>query len=151
CVAPRGGVRRGAGEAPSCDEGGDEEAPGRRSRPPHLFKRKAELGDGAGLEILHEYVGLGEHGRQQRLVIGAREIEHYRFLAAVEPDEIRALTRAGDRSLRSALGVFPSPLWGGVRGGGRCVRQRPCVTARPPSPALPPQRGAGRSAAPAPE
>ena len=54
-------------------------------------ERKAELGDGAGLEVLHEHVGLGEHRREQRLVVGAREIEHQRFLAAVEPDEIRAL------------------------------------------------------------
>jgi len=61
-------------------------------RAPQLFKRKAELGDGAGLEVLHEHVGLREHGRQQRLVVGAREIEHQRFLAAVEPDEIRAFS-----------------------------------------------------------
>jgi hypothetical protein len=61
-----------------------------RMRAPQLFKRKAELGDGAGLEVLHEHVGLGEHGVEQRLVIGAREIEHHRLLAAVEPDEIRA-------------------------------------------------------------
>src|SRR5262249_20909464 len=35
------------------------------------------------------------------------------------------------------LGAFPSPLWGGVRGGGSCVRQRWCTTASPPSPTLP--------------
>ena len=54
---------------------------------------KAELADGAGLEVLHEHVGFREHGREQRLVVGAREIEHHRFLAAVEPDEIGALSR----------------------------------------------------------
>src|SRR5262249_5227232 len=36
-----------------------------------------------------------------------------------------------------ALGVFPSPLWGGVRGGGRCVRQDRCIPEPPPSPTLP--------------
>src|SRR5262245_44236191 len=40
-----------------------------------------------------------------------------------------------------ALSVLPSPLWGGVGGGGRCVRQRSCVTAstppRPFGPTLP--------------
>src|SRR5262245_51532884 len=44
---------------------------------------------------------------------------------------------------RRALGVLPSPLWGGVGGGGRCVRQRSCVTALPLSPALP-HKGGGR-------
>src|SRR5215510_3459654 len=70
-------------------DGADHEA---RMRAPQRVERKAELGDGAGLEVLHEHVGLGEHRREQRLVVGAREIEHYRFLAAVEPDEIRALS-----------------------------------------------------------
>src|SRR5262249_25625877 len=78
-------------------DGADHEA---RMRPPQLFKRKAELGDGAGLEVLHEHVGLGEHRREQRLVIGAREIEHHRLLAAVEPDEIRAL------ALRAPAGLM---------------------------------------------
>jgi hypothetical protein len=35
------------------------------------------------------------------------------------------------------LSPFLSPLWGGVRGGGRCVRQRRCITVSPPSPTLP--------------
>jgi len=72
-------------------------------RAPQRVEREAELGDGAGLEVLHEHVGLGEHRREQRLVVFAREIEHQRFLAAVEPDEIRALagamTVAGFRQL----------------------------------------------------
>jgi hypothetical protein len=80
-------------------------------RAPQFFKRKAELGDGAGLEVLHEHVGLGEDRREQRLVVGAREIEHQRFLAAVEPHEIRAL--AGALRLLSACSVCPlSPLAG---------------------------------------
>src|SRR5262249_43680607 len=45
------------------------------------------------------------------------------------------------RHPRRMLGVFPSPLWGGVRGGGDCVRQRRRVTAPPPSPALPHKGG----------
>ena len=60
-------------------------------RAPQLLEREAELRDGAGLEVLHEHVGLGEHGGEQRLVVRAREVEHHRFLAAVEPDEIGAL------------------------------------------------------------
>src|SRR5262249_61209321 len=40
--------------------------------------------------------------------------------------------------------AFPSPLWGGVRGGGRCVGQRPCITASPPSPTLPHKGGGSR-------
>jgi len=68
-------------------------------RAPQLIERKAELGDGAGLEVLHEHVGLGEHRREQRLVVGAGEIEHQRFLAAVEPHEIRAL------ALRASVGL----------------------------------------------
>jgi hypothetical protein len=56
-----------------------------------LIEGKAELGDGAGLEVLHEHVGLGEHGREHSLVAVAREIEHQRLLAAIEPDEIGAL------------------------------------------------------------
>jgi hypothetical protein len=55
-----------------------------------LLDRKAELGDRAGLEVLHEHVGTREHRGEQRLVACAREIEAERFLAAVEPDEIRA-------------------------------------------------------------
>src|SRR6516162_8520403 len=43
---------------------------------------------------------------------------------------------------RGGLGVLPSPLWGGVGGGGRRVRQRWCVTCITPS--LPsPTRGEG--------
>jgi hypothetical protein len=61
-------------------------------RAPDIVEREAELGDGAGLEVLHEHIGLRQHRRQQRLVVGAREIEHHRLLAAVEPDEIGALS-----------------------------------------------------------
>src|SRR5438034_1219623 len=42
-----------------------------------------------------------------------------------------------------ALGVFPSPLWGGVGGGGSYVRQRWRVTCTTPLPSPPPQRGEG--------
>jgi hypothetical protein len=68
---------------------------------------EAELGDGAGLEVLHEHVGLGEQGGEHCLVVGAREVEGERLLAAVEPDEIRALASrqfivaAGEIALRA--------------------------------------------------
>src|SRR6266446_5953031 len=42
---------------------------------------------------------------------------------------------------RGRLGAFPSPLWGGVRGGGRCSGQHQCFTASPPSPTLPHEGG----------
>src|SRR6516162_11294253 len=42
---------------------------------------------------------------------------------------------------RGGLGVLPSPLWGGVGGGGRRVRQRWCVTCITPPPYPPPQGG----------
>ena len=60
-------------------------------RAAQVIEGKAELGDGAGLEVLHEHVGPGEHGREHSLVVVAREVEHQRLLAAVEPDEIGAL------------------------------------------------------------
>src|SRR5262249_62171860 len=47
-----------------------------------------------------------------------------------------------------ALGAFPSPLWGGVRGGGRCVRQRRCITASSPSPTLPHKGEGSRPSSP---
>jgi hypothetical protein len=60
-------------------------------RAPQRLEREAELGDGAGLQVLHEHVGLGDDGGEQRLVVRAREIEHQRLLAAIEPHEIRGL------------------------------------------------------------
>ncbi len=60
-------------------------------RAAQLRDGEAELRHRAGLEVLHEHVGAREHRREQRLVVGAREIEHHGFLAAVEPDEIAAL------------------------------------------------------------
>ena len=52
--------------------------------------RKSEFCHRAGFQVLHEHVGAREHRGQQRLVLGLGEIEHDRFLAAVEPDEIAA-------------------------------------------------------------
>jgi hypothetical protein len=75
-------------------------------RAAQLLEREAELGDGAGLEVLHEHVGLREQGGEHRLVLAAREVEGERLLAAVEPDEIRALASrqfvvaAGEIALR---------------------------------------------------
>src|SRR5262249_38409026 len=45
---------------------------------------------------------------------------------------------------RDRLGVLPSPLWGGVGGGGPSVREESCVTASPPSPRLPHKGGGSR-------
>src|SRR6266478_6320103 len=78
----------------------DDEA---RMRAAQLLEREAELRHRAGLEVLHEHVGLGDDRREQRLVLFARKIEHQRFLAAVEPDEIRAL--AGRAVATRALAV----------------------------------------------
>ena len=41
-----------------------------------------------GLRFCTNTSALREHGREQRLVVGAGEVEHEQFLAAVEPDEI---------------------------------------------------------------
>jgi hypothetical protein len=60
-------------------------------RTPQLVEREAELGDGAGFQVLHQHVGLGDDGGEQRLVALACEIEHQRLLAAVEPHEVRGL------------------------------------------------------------
>src|SRR5262249_19975005 len=39
---------------------------------------------------------------------------------------------------RGRLGALPSPLWGGVGGGGRCLGQHQRFTASPPPPTPPP-------------
>src|SRR5262249_45237100 len=58
------------------------------------------------------------------------------------PAKLRAARAAGSTFPPPADSVhFPSPLWGGVRGGGRCVGQRRCITASPPSPTLPHKGG----------
>ena len=50
----------------------------------------AELGERARLEVLQEHVGLGQHRLEQALVLGLGEVGDDGFLAAVEPDEVRA-------------------------------------------------------------
>src|SRR5215471_12435347 len=45
---------------------------------------------------------------------------------------------------RAELGVLPSPLWGGVGGGGHCARRCRGIIARPPSPPLPRKGGGSR-------
>ncbi len=44
---------------------------------------KAELGDRAGFEVLHEHVGLGQHRFQHRFIVVLVQIEHERLLAAI--------------------------------------------------------------------
>src|ERR1700722_18312602 len=41
--------------------------------------------------MLNKYTGAVQHPAEQRLVRGLGQIEHDRFLAAIEPDEIAAL------------------------------------------------------------
>ena len=62
----------------------------------------------AGFQVLHEHIGAREHGGKQRLVLGLAEIEHDRFLAAVEPDEITAL--AVDEIVVAARKIALRPL-----------------------------------------
>ena len=47
-----------------------------------------------------------------------------------DADARLAAHAAGGHDVVFVIGAFPSPLWGGVRGGGDCVRQRRC----PPQP-----------------
>src|SRR5258708_35398471 len=47
------------------------------------------------------------------------------------------------RRARRCREVLPSPLWGGVGGGGRADVAPRCLTARPPTPTLPPKGGGG--------
>ena len=54
------------------------------------FHRIAELGQGAGLQVLHEHVGLGHDRLEQALAVRPGEVGDDRLLAAVEPHEVRA-------------------------------------------------------------
>ena len=58
---------------------------------PQVFDGEAKLGNGAGLQVLHEHIGAPQHRGKERLIGRLGEIEHHGFLAAVEPDEIAAL------------------------------------------------------------
>src|SRR5262245_29886034 len=58
-------------------------------------------------------------------------------------------SRANDLAKRPALGVLPSPVWGGVGGGGRSSRTGSRPPTPTPTPALradPPHKGEGRRA-----
>ena len=80
----------------------------------------------------------------------ARDIDGERFerrnVKRVQP-ALAADAAAGGDTRRVAL-LLPSPLWGGVGGGGREVgrkRRRLRVTSRPPTPTLPHKGGGSRS------
>ena len=60
-------------------------------RSAQVLHGKAELGQRAGLQVLHEHVGLGEDRLEQPSVLGPGQVRDHRLLAAVEPDEMRAL------------------------------------------------------------
>ena len=79
------------GKRTALAEAGDRAADEARIVAPQPGDGKPKLPHRAGLEVLHEDVGAPEHRFEQRLVAGLGEIEHHRFLAAVEPDEIAAL------------------------------------------------------------
>src|SRR4051794_41119108 len=57
-------------------------------------------------------------------------------------------SRAIERSACRALGVLPSPLWGGVGGGGSSWRTHLVKQQRPPSPPLPHKGGGSRPSLP---
>ena len=57
-----------------------------------ILRCEAEARDGAGRQILNEDIGLGDHAAQDGLVALLRQIETDRLLAAIEPDEISALS-----------------------------------------------------------
>src|SRR5580700_125484 len=48
---------------------------------------------------------------------------------------------------RGPASLLPSPLWGGVGGGGRAIRRTCATTSRPPTPTLP-HKGGGRRVRP---
>lgn len=56
-----------------------------------LLHRIAKLCERAGLQVLHEHVGLREQSIEQLAILGLGEIDDDRLLAAIEPDEINAL------------------------------------------------------------
>src|SRR5262249_58184840 len=101
--------------------------PGERAR-----ADRARLGGRAG--------GGGDYRRRDRLRRPAPG-------AAAQRHRDRNRPQAVVKS-RRGLGVFPSPLWGGVRGGGGRVGQRRCITASPPSPTLPHKGGGSRPSLP---
>jgi len=55
-----------------------------------LGNGKTELADGAGLQILCENIGAGDHGAKEGLVGVLGEIEHDGFFPTIEPNEIAA-------------------------------------------------------------
>src|SRR5262249_5134008 len=79
----------------------------------------------------------------QKLAATRRSRRRAKTARAAVPDLRRSPDHAAEGVSPSSL-HFPSPLWGGVRGGGRCVRRCSCITAPPPSPPLPHKGGGSR-------
>ena len=101
---------------------------------------EAQLGERAGLQVLHEHVGLGHDRLEQAAVLGLGEVGDDGFLAAVEPHEVRAL--ALDEPVVVAREIALGPLQldhprprigelarGHRRGHGLVERERPRVPA----------------------
>ncbi len=70
---------------------GDRAADETRVLGPEGRNAEAELVERTGLQVLQEHVGLRQHGFDESAVLGLGEVGHYRLLAAIEPDPVRAL------------------------------------------------------------
>ena len=76
---------------PVAAKAGDGAADKARVTPPQFGHWKAQPLQAAGLEILDEHIGLGQHRGQQRPVGFGCKIQADGLLAAIEPDKIGAL------------------------------------------------------------
>jgi len=60
--------------------------------PPQTLQRKAELIHRAGLEVLQQDIRARDQLFKAGAAFGGGEVDHQRMLAAIEPDEITALS-----------------------------------------------------------
>ena len=63
---------------------------------------------GTGFEVLHQHIRLLQNTQNQLEILGILEVEHDRFFAPVEPDEVRTL--AVDHAVVTASKVALGPL-----------------------------------------
>ena len=108
-------------------------------------KARTRRGDGRSVQCRRPAITrdprFARRGKQPRRT-GPRLGDPGRGVAVAGGRDPRGLSVA--RSARRGcctLGVFPSPLWGGVRGGGSNWRTHRAQQQRPPSPALPHKGG----------
>ena len=74
------------------------------------LKRKAELVHRAGFEVLQQNISAGDQLFQRGAALLGREIDDHRILAAVEPDEIAALTLGGGVVAAGEIALRPLHL-----------------------------------------